>query len=77
MIGRDEFVTVPEASTELGYSVQHTRLLVRQGRLTGEKVGRDWLVLRRSVLELKAMRNTAPLIPSMRKGRPPRGPVNT
>ena len=35
---------VKEAARLLGYSVQHTRRLVREGVLPGGKIGRDWIV---------------------------------
>ena len=42
-------VSTHEAAKKLGYTVQHTRLLIRQGELEGIKFGRDWLVVRESV----------------------------
>lgn len=38
------------ASEILGYSVQHTRLLIRRKILPAQKVGRDW-VIEESLLE--------------------------
>ena len=38
-----------DAADYLGYSMQHTRFLVREGTLPGLKFGRDWLVSRREV----------------------------
>lgn len=34
----------------LGCTVQHVRLLIRDGRIQGSKLGRDWLALRTSVV---------------------------
>lgn len=41
-----ELLTAPQAAQELGYSIQHTRLLIRQGRLKAQKLGRDWVIER-------------------------------
>ena len=37
-------LTVAKVSQLLGYSVQHVRLLIRQQKIPGKKIGRDWLV---------------------------------
>ncbi len=46
---RDEYVSTKDAADELGYTVQHTRLLIREGKLSAKKFGRDWMVVRESV----------------------------
>lgn len=43
------YITTKEAAERLGYTPQHTRLLIRQGKLDGEKFGRDWMVVCESV----------------------------
>ena len=47
-------MTTREAAENLGYTIQHTRLLIRQGKIEASKFGRDWLVVRESVIEYKA-----------------------
>lgn len=47
-------MTTREAAEDLGYTIQHTRLLIRQGKIEASKFGRDWLVVRESVVEYKA-----------------------
>jgi excisionase family DNA binding protein len=42
-------VSVPEAAEALNVSQQRVRQLLEGGKLTGTKVGRDWLVSRASV----------------------------
>ena len=42
-------ITTDEAARQLRYTPQHVRRLVREGRLDGEKVGRDWIVSAESV----------------------------
>ena len=44
-----DLVTSAEASRRLGCTTQHVRRLVRQGILTGSKVGRDWVIREKSV----------------------------
>lgn len=41
--------TVREAASMLGVTERRVRFLVSQGRLKGEKMGRDWLIDRKSV----------------------------
>lgn len=43
------YLTTDEAAKQLQYSPQHIRRLVREGKLDGTKVGRDWIVLADSV----------------------------
>ena len=53
-MGDDEYITTREAADRLGYTTQHTRLLIRQGKLEATKFGRDWLVVREAVEEYHA-----------------------
>lgn len=52
-----DLVTTQQAADALNYTVQHTRLLIRQGRLQGMKFGRDWLIRRDSFDEFVRERN--------------------
>jgi excisionase family DNA binding protein len=45
----DGYLSTSEAANCLGYTVQHTRLLIRSGQLRATKFGRDWLVESQSV----------------------------
>jgi excisionase family DNA binding protein len=38
------FLTTQQVAKRLGYTLQHVRLLIRQGRLRGVKLGRDWVI---------------------------------
>lgn len=49
------YITTKEAAENLGYTIQHTRLLIRQGQIEAEKFGRDWLVVRESVAKYKTV----------------------
>ncbi len=44
-----KYLTTGEAAERLGYTVQHTRLLIRQGKLEASKFGRDWMIVREAV----------------------------
>jgi excisionase family DNA binding protein len=44
-----DYVSSQDAADRLGYTRQHVRRLIRQKRLDGRKVGRDWIVLASSV----------------------------
>ncbi len=57
----DQFLTTRDAARRLGYTVQHVRILIGQGRLAAERLGRDWLVVRESVERYR----TASLWPSV------------
>ena len=56
--GHPEYLTTKDAADTLGYTVQHTRLLIRQGKLEATKLGRDWLVVRESVAEYRVGQGT-------------------
>lgn len=43
------YISTRDAARMLGYRVQHVRRLLRTGQLQGEKVGRDWIVVREGV----------------------------
>lgn len=72
----DDLVKVAEAARIMGFSMQHTRLLIRQGKLKGTKIGRDWIVARESLESFLAQRNTQPLLAINKRGRRPRAPLN-
>ncbi|MCX5786037.1 MAG: helix-turn-helix domain-containing protein [Elusimicrobia bacterium] len=44
-IENSQYITSAEAAKLLGYTIQHTRLLIRQNKFRGQKLGRDWLIL--------------------------------
>lgn len=56
MTSLDDHITARQAADHLDYTVQHVRRLLRQGELSGSKVGRDWLVLESSVEEYATRR---------------------
>lgn len=50
------FISTDEAARQLQYTAQHVRRLVREGKLEGEKVGRDWIVSSDSMAKYLAVR---------------------
>lgn len=44
-----DFLTTAEVAKILGYTIQHTRLLIRVSKIRGSKLGRDWLIPRQEV----------------------------
>jgi excisionase family DNA binding protein len=43
------YMSSGDAAERLGYTIQHVRRLLKQHRLEGFKLGRDWVVLSSSV----------------------------
>lgn len=71
MTEQDELLVIPEAAEILGYTWQHTRLLVRQGKLPGVKKGRDWFIPKEAVTDYNIRKRNLPLLSfSTRRGRP-------
>ena len=73
MPDKNEYMTTSEVSETLGYTVQHTRYLVREGRLQGTKMGRDWLIVRESVAEYVVHRSAQLPEAPPKRGRPRTG----
>jgi excisionase family DNA binding protein len=61
-IQENEMISTNEAAKELGISNIRVRVLIRDGRLPAQKIGRDWII-RRSDLDLVRVR---------KPGRPPK-----
>lgn len=71
----NDFVKVAEAARVIGFSVQHTRLLLRQGELMGTKIGRDWIISQESLQSFLARRSTQKMLVERKSGRPPTVPL--
>src|SRR3972149_10600262 len=71
-----ELLTVRQAAELLGNTVQHVRLLARTGQLKASKVGRDWIMDRDAVMDLKTKRGTTPHIVLHKRDRRPEAFVN-
>lgn len=44
-----DYLTTEEAAGRLGFHVDHIRRMLRQGDLTGKKVGQMWFVAKASI----------------------------
>lgn len=62
-----DYISSHEAANRLQYTVQHTRRLIREGKLNGEKFGRDWMVVRESVERYTVHRENLTLPLSVKK----------
>ncbi len=49
----DELLTAAAASQELCFTVQYTRFLIRNNKLPAKKFGRDWVIERRAIENLR------------------------
>lgn len=56
-----DLLTVTQVAQHLDYTPQHVRLLLREGRLSGTKIGRDWVVPSEAVDAFVARRDTLDL----------------
>lgn len=56
MMDMGDHLTAQQAADRLDYTVQHVRRLLREGRLEGTKVGRDWVVEESKVREFAGQR---------------------
>jgi len=54
MTAIEGWITVREAAALTDYTTAHIRYLTRKGRVEARKTGRDWLILRSSLLAYKA-----------------------
>lgn len=49
----DELLTTAAASQELGFTIQYTRFLIRNNKLPAKKFGRDWVIERSAIENLR------------------------
>ena len=67
------YLSTEEAAEVMGYSRQHVRVLIHEGRLKGDRVGKNWLVSRSSVQDYIMQKRNLSLFGNSKRGRPPRG----
>ncbi len=53
-MGDNDIVTVQEVARELGRSIEQIRRYLREGKLSGRKLGQQWFVERRALERFKA-----------------------
>lgn len=57
MIGnKNNYITSAQAAHMLGFSADHVRKLLSQGKIKGEKIGRNWIVNKKNLLKIKRQR---------------------
>ena len=44
-----DWISVKEAAEYTGYTVQHVRYLLREGKVDGRKFGRDWFTTKKAL----------------------------
>jgi excisionase family DNA binding protein len=50
------YVTCAEAANTLGFSHDHVRKLINQGRLKAEKLGRNWIIEKKNLDKIHRQR---------------------
>ena len=56
-VQEQDLLTTAEVAQLLGYTRQHTGLLIRRGFLVANKIGRDWLVSRQAIEDFRSRYN--------------------
>jgi len=56
MTKRSNYLTTAEAATFLGFTADYVRFLIREGKLHGEKLGRNWIVDKKQLLKIRRKR---------------------
>jgi hypothetical protein len=51
----DELISLQEASQLCGLSQPHLALLIRQGKLWGKKIGRNWVTTQQAIIRYQAL----------------------
>ncbi len=69
----NSYLSTEEAAKTLGYTRQHIRVLIYEGRLKGERIGKSWLVSRSSVEDYIMKKRNLSLFGNSKRGRPSRG----
>jgi len=53
---KSDYVTSLEASEMLGFSPDHVRKLILQGKIKGEKIGRNWIIQIKNLKNIRRQR---------------------
>ena len=53
---KSNYVTSAEAAESLGFSPDHVRKLINQGRIKAEKLGRNWIIEKKSLDKIHRQR---------------------
>lgn len=53
---KSNYITSAEAAVILGFSADHVRKLINQGKLKAEKLGRNWIINQKDLCKIKRKR---------------------
>ena len=53
---RANYLTSAEAATLLGFTPDHVRNLINQGKIKAEKIGRNWIIEKKNVTKVQRQR---------------------
>jgi excisionase family DNA binding protein len=56
MIKKLNYLTSKEVADTVGFSHEHVRKLLQQGKIKGEKLGRNWIVEKKQLSKIKRQR---------------------
>lgn len=51
------YITAAEAAETLGFSKDHVRKLINQGRIKAEKLGRNWIIEKKNLEKIHRQRS--------------------
>lgn len=54
---KDKYLSSAEAARLLGFTPDHVRRLIIQGKIKAEKVGHNWLVKPKDILHVRRIRH--------------------
>ena|GEM_PF-1664351 len=57
-----EFITLKEAANLSGYHQDYLGQLIRSGKISGRRVGKEWLVTRNTLAKYMAVKNKVPAV---------------
>jgi len=57
---KGNYLTSSEAAKALGFSPDHVRKLIRQGKIKAERIGRNWIIEKKSLDKIHRQRFIKP-----------------
>lgn len=55
---KDKYLTAKEAGRLLGFTADHVRRLILNGKIKAEKFGYNWFILPRNIMRIKRQRKS-------------------
>lgn len=56
---KDKYYTTSQAAAKIGFSQDHVRRLILQGRLKAEKLGKGWIIEHKNLALIKRRRRNS------------------